>query len=131
MEDFSHLVMKVSLFSKIKIVQIRNYFSKFGLVDQVEIIKRKNEKPRGFAFVYYKDEESFIRAINAVHHMDGRRVILLISKKQLDCKEALNKAKAKTRLSKERSHKIFVGGLAQKTKEGNRKKYLSLNRHTL
>jgi RNA recognition motif-containing protein len=59
---------------------LTQYFSEYGEVEKVDIITEKsNEKPRGFAFVYFLDYEGFQKAVSTVHHLNGRRI---------DCKEA-------------------------------------------
>ena len=89
--------------------ELLDYFSSFGKIDKVDIIKDKSTNiPRGFAFIYFKERSSMNRALEKTHYLDGRRT---------DCKEALNKEDAKDYLTKERTHKIFIGGLSQKTEE--------------
>lgn len=98
--------------------KLRKHFTSFGEIEDIEIIKQKNSyKPRGFAFIYFKNAQGLKKAISTVHHMDGRR---------LDCKEALNKDNAKSRMSQERNYKIFVGGLSQRTKEDALYDYFSM-----
>ena len=89
--------------------ELLDYFVSFGKIDKVDIIKDKSTNiPRGFAFIYFKERSSMNRALEKTHYLDGRRT---------DCKEALNKEDAKDYLTKERTHKIFIGGLSQKTEE--------------
>lgn len=85
------------------------YFSPYGEIEKVDVIKSKESQiSRGFAFVYFKDEESHNSALSLTHYFEGRRI---------DCKTALNKNEAQDYVSKERTHKVFVGGLNQKTQE--------------
>jgi hypothetical protein len=77
-------VTKVPIFplppSKKILETLTQYFSEYGEVEKVDIITEKsNDKPRGFAFVYFLEYEGFQKAVNMVHHLNGRRI---------DCKEA-------------------------------------------
>lgn len=59
----------------ITIDEIKDYFLTFGEMTNFELIREKKSKePRGFAFVYYKQEEDANKCLKAVHHLYGRRV---------------------------------------------------------
>ena len=88
---------------------LRIYFSSYGEIEKVDVIRNKETQvSRGFAFVYYKVEDSVNCALSTTHYFEGRRI---------DCKAALSKNEAQDYVRKERTHKIFVGGLNQKTVE--------------
>jgi RNA recognition motif-containing protein len=96
---------------------IREYFDQFGTIVNFELVRdKKTNEARGFAFVYYATKEESEKCFAAVHHLYGRR---------LDVKQALAKNKAEDRQKEERIHKLFVGGLSQKTNEDALYEYFS------
>ncbi|GAX77680.1 hypothetical protein CEUSTIGMA_g5123.t1 [Chlamydomonas eustigma] len=53
---------------------LRAYFSQFGPMDHVEVMKdRYTGKSRGFGFVSFLESSSAMRALNTEHLIDGRR----------------------------------------------------------
>merc|ERR1712066_284740 len=77
--------------------------------------KSSNEN-RGFAFIIFEDEESYQDALNNPKYIHGRRI---------ECKEALNKKRAKKKVDDEKYKKIFVGGLSRETSEEDLNDYFS------
>jgi RNA recognition motif-containing protein len=62
--------------SDLKEEVISDYFSKFGVVDKVTLMREKyTNKPRGFGFVIFKDDEATETVLSKPQHfIDGKQV---------------------------------------------------------
>uniref|UniRef100_A0A383VZF2 RRM domain-containing protein n=1 Tax=Tetradesmus obliquus TaxID=3088 RepID=A0A383VZF2_TETOB len=90
---------------------IRAHFSPYGEVTEVIVMRdRLTNKPRGFGFITFKDQEAADNACNDTHTLDGRTI---------DAKRSLPHGQH----SSPKSKKIFVGGLAPETNEENFKQH--------
>lgn len=77
------------------------YFKKYGEIEHIEIIRHKiTQRPRGFAFIIFKDAEVSENCLkNSVHIIDGKKVDV---KKAIPCEEITHQNQPR---------KLFVGGL--------------------
>jgi len=83
---------------------LRYYFEKFGeLTDVAVMIDKKNNQPRGFGFITFKDHTAADLVLAQEHTIDGRLV---------DIKRAVPRDKAPSATSRYEFRKIFVGGLS-------------------
>eukprot|EP00878_Enallax_costatus_P017996 GHUV01018922.1.p1 GENE.GHUV01018922.1~~GHUV01018922.1.p1 ORF type:complete len:230 (+),score=48.72 GHUV01018922.1:339-1028(+) len=84
---------------------IREHFHKYGEIQEVIVMRdRITNKPRGFGFITFKDQEAADAACSDTHTLDGRTI---------DAKPSLPHGQHTSLKSK----KIFVGGLPPETTE--------------
>jgi RNA recognition motif-containing protein len=56
---------------------LKDYFSRFGAVEQIQLGKnRKTQQKIGFAFVDFKDDKAVQKVLNNRHFLHGRDVSL-------------------------------------------------------
>ena len=88
---------------------MRELFSNFGSLIECRIMKYEDQNSRGFGFITFEDDDS----ANRVLKMES----IYLKGKQIECKLAMSKKKAKVNSSKEGLKKIFIRGLSSKTTE--------------
>lgn len=94
-------------------VKLRSYFSKFGHVEDVVVMRDKiNRNPRGFGFVTFLNEDAAAAACRESHCIDGRTI---------DAKPSVPQGEG----SRPRSKKVFVGGLAPDTSDEEFRDYFT------
>lgn len=88
---------------------IRRHFERFGEIQEVVIMRDTvTKKPRGFGFITFAQAETADAVCAEQHTIDGR---------QIDAKRSVPQEQ------KPKSKKIFVGGLAPETMEGQFREY--------
>lgn len=87
---------------------LKNYFSEFGKVDAVTIMRDPNGRSRGFAFLTFEDPAAVNAVVVREHHLDG---------KAIDPKRAI------PREEHLRNTRFFVGGLAGATTSESMKQF--------
>merc|ERR1711953_1154978 len=93
---------------------LRQYFSQFGAIDNVQIMKDPfTLRSRGFGFITFCAATSLEKVLAISSH--------LLDGKKIDPKPATPKAKSK----EAKTRKIFVGGVSQDTSAEEVKKYFS------
>eukprot|EP00195_Chlamydomonas_chlamydogama_P005718 CAMPEP_0202902426 /NCGR_PEP_ID=MMETSP1392-20130828/16842_1 /ASSEMBLY_ACC=CAM_ASM_000868 /TAXON_ID=225041 /ORGANISM="Chlamydomonas chlamydogama, Strain SAG 11-48b" /LENGTH=361 /DNA_ID=CAMNT_0049589185 /DNA_START=81 /DNA_END=1168 /DNA_ORIENTATION=- len=93
--------------------KLKQYFSKYGEVDDVVVMKdRVTRTPRGFGFITFKEESAAAAACRESHIIDNRTI---------DAKPSVPQGESQ----RPRSKKIFVGGLAPETQDEEFKAYFS------
>merc|ERR1719150_2155373 len=93
---------------------LRQYFSQFGAIDNVQIMKDPfTLRSRGFGFITFCSPTSLDKVLAVSPH--------LLDGKKIDPKPATPKAKSK----EAKTRKIFVGGVSQETSSEEVKKYFS------
>lgn len=98
-------------------LDLEEYFSSFGNISHVAIIKNKQTGlSKSYAFVYTHDERTYKRIISNKHSLKGRII---------DCKDGFNKEENPALFKKLNSKKIFVGGLAVNTQDHHLADYFS------
>eukprot|EP00877_Chromochloris_zofingiensis_P001906 jgi/Chrzof1/11716/Cz06g06190.t1 len=91
--------------------KLKQHFGKYGEITEVIVMRdRITNKPRGFGFITFQDEESARRACQDEHTLDGRTI---------DAKPSVPQGEQQ----RPRSKKIFVGGLAPDTTEDHFRSY--------
>ena len=85
-----------------------NYFSKFGEVTSVSLVKASSESDfsAGFGFVTLKSLLTMDTILSYRHHIDGNIV---------DCQSMVDRQAAKAKEREEMDRKLFVGGLSTRT----------------
>jgi len=53
---------------------LKAYFSKFGEITWLEIIGEKQNNPRGYAFIKFKEKESLVNILAQSHVLEGREI---------------------------------------------------------
>jgi len=93
---------------------LREYFSQFGAIDNVQIMKDPfTLRSRGFGFITFSSASSMDRVLALPSHiLDGKKI---------DPKPATPKSKSR----EAKTRKIFVGGVSQETSSEEVKKYFS------
>jgi RNA-binding protein Musashi len=86
-----------------------NCFSRFGELQEVQIISEHGGKSRGFGFVTFKDPANARAALESKD--------LLIDDRQLECKFAIAKDPSLTRPEEGDAKKIFVSGLSSEVSQ--------------
>ncbi|VDN37725.1 unnamed protein product [Dibothriocephalus latus] len=63
---------------KVTAADLKDYFSKYGTVSGVNLVKnKKTGESRGFAFVTFADEQAFDSGVlDTCHFLDGCRIIV-------------------------------------------------------
>merc|ERR1712045_888519 len=93
---------------------LRQYFSQFGAIDNVQIMKDPfTLRSRGFGFITFCSASSLDKVLAVSSH--------LLDGKKIDPKPATPKAKSK----EAKTRKIFVGGVSQDTSAEEVKKYFT------
>lgn len=88
---------------------MRNYFSKFGEVLDVSVMRDNNTgRSRGFGFLTFRDSEAVNRVLQSEHYLDG---------KIIDPKRAI------PREEQDKTAKIFVGGVGADVTENDFKNF--------
>lgn len=96
---------------------LENYFSTFGQITQVAIIKNKvTGLSKCYAFVHSTDPRTYQRIIGSKHTLNGRII---------DCKDGFNKEENPALLHQLNKRKLFVGGLSVATDDQQLTKYFS------
>ena len=97
-----------------------DYFAKYGTVTECKIIKDKEDKPRGFAFLSM-DDQAIIDTIleDRPHTIDGQTVYL---RRAIPRDDPNPLAQAKTK-------KLFIGGLTEEASEQDIKDVLQIFTH--
>ncbi|EAL67622.1 RNA recognition motif-containing protein RRM [Dictyostelium discoideum AX4] len=58
-------------------IALKTHFSKFGPVsDGYVVLDRITKRSKGFGFVTFDNAESAQNAVNSVHEMDGRQLVV-------------------------------------------------------
>ncbi|KAF5839703.1 hypothetical protein DUNSADRAFT_132 [Dunaliella salina] len=88
---------------------LRAYFSKFGEVEDVVVMKdRITKQPRGFGFIKFQEPEAAQAAVlQGPHQIDDRMI---------DCKPSVPQGQGAAGAGS-RARKVFVGGLSAETTE--------------
>ncbi|KAI5887755.1 uncharacterized protein SCHCODRAFT_02638886 [Schizophyllum commune H4-8] len=89
---------------------LKNYFSEFGKVDAVTIMRDPNGRSRGFAFLTFEDPAAVNAVVVREHFLDG---------KAIDPKRAI------PREEHLRNTRFFVGGLAAATTSDSMKQFFA------
>ncbi|KAL8539915.1 hypothetical protein ACS0TY_001501 [Phlomoides rotata] len=107
------------------VADIKNVFSECGSVADVEIIKQKNGKSRGFAFVTMSSGEEAQLAIEKFdsYELAGRIIRVQFAKKFK--KPARTIPEGSPPASGETRHKLFVTNLAWKVRSSNLREFFS------
>lgn len=96
---------------------LENYFSGFGQITQVAVIKNKvTGLSKCYAFVHTTDPRTYNRIVNSQHTLNGRII---------DCKDGFNKEDNPALLDQLNKRKLFVGGLSVSTDDEQLTKYFS------
>lgn len=88
-------------------MDLEDYFSAFGPISQVTIIRnKKNNMSKGYGFIYMSDERTQERIMTSEHEIDGRVI---------DCKQGFNRLDQPERYEQSNRNKVYVGGLSPET----------------
>lgn len=89
-----------------------NYFSDFGTVKKVNLLRRKdNGLSKGFAFIFFKDLKGLNRVLKKEdHYILGRKV---------DCQHAQERPEKKAHSANFNKRRIFVGKLSKDTSDAD------------
>ena len=92
------------------------YFSRFGEVTSISLIKPTNESDfsAGFGFVTMKSMLTMDAILSYTHQIDGNVV---------ECQSMVDRQAAKRKEREEMDRKLFVGGLSEKTSDFCLKKF--------
>ncbi|EEF34739.1 ribonucleoprotein, chloroplast, putative [Ricinus communis] len=109
----------------LSVVDIKNLFGQCGTVTDVEIIKQKNGRSRGFAFVTLASGEEAQAAIDKLdsHEVSGR-IIRVEFAKRLKPPSPPSPTGTSAR---ETRHKIYVSNLAWKVRSTHLREFFSTN----
>ena len=96
--------------------QVFNYFSKFGEVTSVSLVKAASESDfsAGFGFITLKSLLAMDTILSYRHCIDGNIV---------DCQSMVDRQAAKAKEMEEMDRKLFVGGLSTKTDDNKLKNF--------
>jgi RNA recognition motif-containing protein len=90
---------------------LEEYFSAFGQVSQVAIIRNKQTGlSKCYAFIHTDEARTYQRILSQKHHIQGRMI---------DCKDGFSKDQNPQLFEKMNNKKFFVGGLSFSTKDQN------------
>ena len=113
-----------SHFSNCILDDLVEYFEQFGKVFKVIIpfdSTKKNHEFKGYALVTFHHPEDVQAVLTLKKHVILNRKVhfFLLKTKKVHCSMALSKKDARQVTSDRCKKKLFVGGLSQKTSEGN------------
>ena len=86
---------------------LKSHFEQFAGVKKALVIRDNSTlQSKGYGFVIFSSEESFLKALNSTIIIEGVKA---------DCHQVLTKSNLKDKTILEVTHKIFVGGISQST----------------
>ena len=95
--------------------KLGEYFSHFGRVNKLTIIKTKGVS-KGFGFVLFESPISAQNAVATTHYLEG---------KSFNCKYILSEHQAKNQMMDQKMRKLFVKGLPISATQGDLESYFS------
>ena len=113
----------IDFISKLPLDDLVEYFEQFGTVIKVIIpfdSTKKHHEFKGYAQVTFQKPKDVQYVLGLKKHIIlNRKVFFSLLKKQVHCSIALSKKDARQITADRCKKKLFVGGLSQKTSEGN------------